>query len=71
MRDGLKLTGTRYGCGIAQCGACTVHVDGKPRRSCVTPVSEVVNKRVTTIEGLTGPQAAAIKKAWIAPSRPR
>ena len=66
LRDDLRLTGTKYGCGIAQCGACTVHVDGKPRRACVTPISEVANKRVTTIEGLSGPQAAAVKKAWVA-----
>lgn len=66
LRDELRLTGTKYGCGIAQCGACTVHVDGKPRRSCVTPISEVANKRVTTIEALSGPQAAAVKKAWVA-----
>jgi len=66
LRDDLRLIGTKYGCGIAQCGACTVHVDGKPRRSCVTPVSEVENKRVTTIEGLSGPHAAAVKKAWVA-----
>jgi isoquinoline 1-oxidoreductase subunit alpha len=64
LRDDLKLTGTKYGCGIAQCGACTVHVDGKPRRSCVTPISEVAGKRVTTIEGLSGRQAAAVQKAW-------
>ncbi len=66
LRDDLKLTGTKYGCGIAQCGACTVHVDGKPRRSCVTPISEVTNKRITTIEGLSGPRAAAVQKAWTA-----
>ena len=66
LRDDLKLTGTKYGCGIAQCGACTVHVDGKPRRSCVTPISEVAGKRVTTIEGLSGGQAAAVQKAWTA-----
>jgi isoquinoline 1-oxidoreductase alpha subunit len=66
LRDDLKLTGTKYGCGIAQCGACTVHVDGKPRRSCVTPISEVAGKRVTTIEGLSGRQAAAVHTAWTA-----
>jgi isoquinoline 1-oxidoreductase alpha subunit len=66
LRDDLKLTGTKYGCGIAQCGACTVHVDGKPRRSCVTPISEVAGKRVTTIEGLSGRQAAAVQRAWTA-----
>jgi isoquinoline 1-oxidoreductase subunit alpha len=66
LRDDLKLTGTKYGCGIAQCGACTVHVDGKPRRSCVAPISEIAGKRVTTIEGLSGRQAAAVQKAWTA-----
>lgn len=66
LRDDLKLTGTKYGCGIAQCGACTVHVDGKPRRSCVTPISEVAGKRITTIEGLSGRPAAAVQKAWTA-----
>lgn len=64
LRDTLKLTGTKYGCGIAQCGACTVHVDGMPRRSCVAPLSEVAGSRVTTIEGLAGPRAAAVQKAW-------
>lgn len=66
LRDELKLTGTKYGCGVAQCGACTVHVDGKPRRSCVTPVSEVEGKSVTTIEGLKGPHAQAVQNAWSA-----
>ena len=66
LRDDLKLTGTKYGCGIAQCGACTVHVDGKPRRSCVTPISEVAGKRVTTIEGLSGRRSRAVQKAWTA-----
>ena len=66
LRDELKLTGTKYGCGVAQCGACTVHVDGKPKRSCVTPVSEVEGKSVTTIEGLKGPHAQAVQKAWSA-----
>jgi len=66
LRDHLKLTGTKYGCGVAQCGACTVHLDGEPRRSCVTPLSAVGNAQVTTIEGLAGPQAAAVQKAWVA-----
>lgn len=66
LRDNLKLTGTKYGCGIAQCGACTVYVNGKPKRSCVTPVSEVAGKSITTIEGLSGRQAAAVKRAWTA-----
>ncbi len=64
LRDHLRLTGTKYGCGIAQCGACTVHVDGETRRSCVAPVSKMVGKRITTIEGVAGPEAAAVQKAW-------
>ena len=66
LRDELKLTGTKYGCGVAQCGACTVHVNGQPKRSCVTPISEVAGKRITTIEGLSGKPATAIQKAWVA-----
>ncbi len=65
LRDHLHLTGTKYGCGIAQCGACTVHLDGKNRRSCVTPVSMVAGRHVTTIEGATGRTADAIKAAWV------
>jgi isoquinoline 1-oxidoreductase alpha subunit len=65
LRDNLKLTGTKYGCGIAQCGACTVHVDGEPRRSCSTPVKAVVGKRVTTIEGLHSKAAKAVQGAWV------
>lgn len=64
LRDELALTGTKYGCGIAQCGACTVHLDGKPRRSCVTPVKFVGGHEVTTIEGVAGPVAEAVKAAW-------
>ena len=66
IRDELKLTGTKYGCGIAQCGACTVHVDGQPRRSCVAPISSIEGGNVTTIEGLSGKEARAIQSAWIA-----
>ena len=66
IREELKLYGTRYGCGIAQCGACTVHVDGKPRRSCVTPIGEVAGRRVVTIEGVSGRTATAVKRAWTA-----
>ena len=65
VRDDLGLTGTKYGCGIAQCGACTVHVDGEPVRSCSAPVSAVVGKRVTTIEGLSSRTAKAVQKAWV------
>lgn len=66
LRDHMGLTGTKYGCGIAQCGACTVHLNGKTRRSCVTPVSMVAGKTVTTIEGVQGKAATAIKDAWVA-----
>lgn len=65
IRDELKLTGTKFGCGIAQCGACTVHVDGKPTRSCVTPVSAVVDKKITTIEGLSPTGEHKLQKAWV------
>ncbi|MBB5221506.1 isoquinoline 1-oxidoreductase alpha subunit [Amaricoccus macauensis] len=65
IRDEAGLTGTKYGCGIAQCGACTVHLDGMPRRSCVTPVSTVEGSDVVTIEGVSGAEAAAVQAAWI------
>jgi len=65
LRDQLQLTGTKYACGIAQCGACTVHLDGLAVRSCVTPVSMVSGKRVTTIEGIgETPVGRAIQRAW-------
>ena len=66
LRDNLNMTGTKFGCGIAQCGACTVHLDGKNRRSCVTPVSMVANRQVTTIEGVAGKEAKAVQSAWVA-----
>jgi isoquinoline 1-oxidoreductase alpha subunit len=66
IRDSAGLTGTKYGCGVAQCGACTVHVDGQTVRSCSLPVSAVGASEVTTIEGLTGKEAAAVQKAWVA-----
>lgn len=66
LRDTLALTGTKYGCGIAQCGACTVHLDGMPRRSCVTPVSSVQGGQVVTIEGLQGKVAKSVQAAWVA-----
>jgi isoquinoline 1-oxidoreductase subunit alpha len=64
IREAAGLTGTKYGCGIALCGACTVHVDGKPVRSCVTPVHAVAGKSITTIEGASGPTAHAVQTAW-------
>ena len=65
IRDHLQLTGTKFGCGMALCGACTVHIDGKPTRSCVTPVSAVQDRQVTTIEGLAGPAGQAVQAAWV------
>ena len=65
LRDGLKLTGTKYGCGIAVCGSCVVLVDGKPVRSCVTPASAVSGKNITTIEGLSSDNSHAVQQAWI------
>jgi aerobic-type carbon monoxide dehydrogenase small subunit (CoxS/CutS family) len=65
LRDVLALTGTKYACGIAQCGACTVHLDGQPVRACVTPVSAAVDKRLTTIEGLSATGDHPVQKAWI------
>jgi isoquinoline 1-oxidoreductase alpha subunit len=64
VRDLLNLTGTKYGCGMAQCGACTVHLDGKPVRSCVTPVSAVGDRKVTTIEGVSPAGAHVVQRAW-------
>lgn len=64
LRDHLALTGTKYGCGVAQCGACTVHLDGQPVRSCQTPLSAAEGAKITTIEGLSGPIAAAVQAAW-------
>lgn len=64
LRDIVGLTGTKFGCGIAQCGACTVHLDGEPVRSCVTPLEAVGSREVTTIEGLKGREADALRNAW-------
>jgi isoquinoline 1-oxidoreductase alpha subunit len=66
IRDGAGLTGTKYGCGVAQCGACTVHVDGQPMRSCALPVSAVGTSEITTIEGIKSREAQAVQKAWVA-----
>ena len=65
LRDALSLTGTKYGCGIAQCGACTVHLDGEPVRSCSTPVSSVGERPITTIEGLPPDASHPVQRAWI------
>jgi aerobic-type carbon monoxide dehydrogenase small subunit (CoxS/CutS family) len=65
LRDELGLTGTKYGCGIAMCGACTVHLDGEPVRSCVLPVSAVEGKKITTIEALSKDGAHPVQKAWV------
>lgn len=65
IRDAVGLTGTKYGCGVAQCGACTVHLDGIPVRSCSIPVSAVGTKAVTTIEGLSADNSHPVQKAWI------
>ena len=66
LRDIIGLTGTKYGCGIAQCGACTVHVDGKPVRSCVLPVGALNGRTITTIEGVgVSPAGAKVQKAWL------
>jgi isoquinoline 1-oxidoreductase alpha subunit len=64
VRDELRLTGSKFGCGVAQCGACTMMVDGMPRRSCVTPVGSIDGASVETIEGLNGPEAQAVTAAW-------
>lgn len=64
LRENLGLTGTKFGCGMALCGACTVHVNGEPTRSCVTPVSSVVGKNITTIEGLSPDGSHPVQKAW-------
>jgi isoquinoline 1-oxidoreductase alpha subunit len=71
LRDNLNLTGTKFGCGIAECGACTVHLDGKPTRSCVTPVSNAAGKNVTTIEGLSPGRTHPLQIAWIAEQVPQ
>jgi isoquinoline 1-oxidoreductase alpha subunit len=64
LRGELKLTGTKFGCGISQCGACTIHLDGAAARSCTTPVSAAIGKAITTIEGLAGREAQALRAAW-------
>jgi isoquinoline 1-oxidoreductase alpha subunit len=71
LRDLLNMTGTKYGCGIGMCGACTVHLDGQAIRSCQTPVSAVGSKKVTTIEGLSGDGRHPLQSAWIAEQVPQ
>lgn len=71
VRDEYDLTGTKFGCGVAQCGACTVHVDGKPKRACVTPMAFLEGAQVTTIEGLKSPKADAVKAAWVKANVPQ
>jgi len=71
IREELGLTGTKFGCGIAQCGACTVHINGNPVRACSTPVSAVAGKKVTTIEGLSPSGQHPLQKAWVAKQVPQ
>jgi isoquinoline 1-oxidoreductase alpha subunit len=65
LRDEIGLTGTKYGCGMAQCGACTVHIDGEAVRSCVAPVSRAEGKKITTIEGLSPDLSSPLQRAWL------
>ena len=65
LRDNMGMTGTKYGCGISECGACTVHVNGQAKRSCVTPAGSVVGAQITTIEGLSADSSHPVQKAWI------
>jgi aerobic-type carbon monoxide dehydrogenase small subunit (CoxS/CutS family) len=71
LRESLGLTGTKFGCGIAQCGACTVHVDGQPIRSCITAITAVKGKRITTIEGLSTDGSHVLQQAWVAEEVPQ
>ena len=71
LRDALNLTGTKFGCGIGQCGACTVHLEGRPVRSCSTPVSTAAGKKITTIEGLSPNSSHPLQQAWIAEQVPQ
>ncbi len=71
LREHLKLTGTKYGCGIGQCGACTVHIDGNSTFSCLTPLTAVEGREVTTIEGLVGEDGHPLQRAWVAEEVPQ
>jgi isoquinoline 1-oxidoreductase subunit alpha len=71
LRDELELTGTKFGCGMGLCGACTVQINGEPAFSCITQISAVAEKRVTTIEGLSGARAVALRQAWVAEQVPQ
>lgn len=71
LRDTLNLTGTKFGCGAGLCGACTIHLDGKPTRSCITPVSAASKAKITTIEGLSADRSHPLQKAWIAEQVPQ
>jgi isoquinoline 1-oxidoreductase subunit alpha len=71
LRDNLGLTGTKFGCGIALCGACTGFIDGKPLRACSVPVAALGSSEVTTIEGVSGPEAEAVQGAWVARDVPQ
>ena len=71
LRDTLNMTGTKFGCGMALCGACTVHINGEPTRSCITPISSVAGKKVTTIEGLSADGTHPVQQAWIAEDVPQ
>jgi isoquinoline 1-oxidoreductase subunit alpha len=71
IREHLKMTGTKFGCGMAQCGACTVHVNGEPTRSCSLPVGDAAGKQITTIEGLSPNSSHPLQKAWVAEQVPQ
>ena len=71
LREHLQLTGTKFGCGVASCGACTVHIDSEPARSCITPLSMIEDRSVTTIEGLSPDGSHPLQKAWVAEQVPQ